>query len=423
MVWVETKKWNETWILDAKLKGGGQGQGYRVHRRGDEGRFFFLKELKSQNDHERRARFYMEAQAYDVPGSSHIPRLVESNTQNYENRDFKLYLVTEFVCGETLADWREVQANVSFSDALYLFRSLLLIVKGLHERGRLHRDIKPENIILRDNDPTQPVLLDFGLSFIAEKGGDSQSLTYDGQELGNRFLRLPELSAGSDFKRSPETDITFCSGIFFYVLTGHRPDQLQDAHAKLPHQRDKALIMLNNIPDVGYPRLANFFDRAFQPGISRRFSSVNQVLSEIEVMVAMKDNLSTIDEIREIIESTVEKIKAEEVSLVDGALDSAMHAYGEVMREYKNHLTVSHVDRQFIEHGGFIRLRWDRVTPSQYLGDTDVNVNLIGDQLVWKLDNEEVFRMAGGDFSYDSIFVRALADKIHEQVLSALRRR
>jgi hypothetical protein len=44
---------------------------------------------------------------------------------------------------------------------------------------------------------------------------DTQTLV----ELGNRFLRLPELGPSSVNKRDPQSDVTFCCGILIYLLT------------------------------------------------------------------------------------------------------------------------------------------------------------------------------------------------------------
>jgi serine/threonine protein kinase len=56
-----------------------------------------------------------------------------------------------------------------------------------------HRDIKPANVALRNDDITKPVLVDFGLSF---NDSDADDLTRVGEEVGNRFLRLPEHAFG-----------------------------------------------------------------------------------------------------------------------------------------------------------------------------------------------------------------------------------
>ena len=122
----------------------------------------------------------------------------------------------------------------------------------------MHRDVKPDNIILADDDPGRPVLLDFGLSF--RKGSDIDFETEHGQEVGNRFLRLAELSAGSFLKHDERSDLSFAAGILFYLLTGEPPYILQDANGRLPHQRDEAFAMLQDLAGARLARLTSLFD-------------------------------------------------------------------------------------------------------------------------------------------------------------------
>lgn len=43
-----------------------------------------------------------------------------------------------------------------------ILRPLLSGVQHLHSAGIVHRDIKPANVVLRDSNPTTPVIIDFG---------------------------------------------------------------------------------------------------------------------------------------------------------------------------------------------------------------------------------------------------------------------
>jgi eukaryotic-like serine/threonine-protein kinase len=81
------------------------------------------------------------------------------------------------------------------------------------------------------------VLVDFGMSYHEEA---SALVTPAWEEVGNRFLRLPELASESSLKRDPGSDVTFCGGILFLLLTGSRPGQLIDHDNCMPHQRAEA---------------------------------------------------------------------------------------------------------------------------------------------------------------------------------------
>ncbi len=57
-----------------------------------------------------------------------------------------------------------------------------------------------------------------------------------GVELGNRFLRLPELSKGTDVTVS-SSDITFLVGILFYLVTNQHPHILLNEDGLQPHKK------------------------------------------------------------------------------------------------------------------------------------------------------------------------------------------
>ena len=213
--WVAQERWSDNWVSIQEYSGGGQGEVKRVHRKRD-GQEGFLKAIRRKNDPERRGRFFREASAYDTMKSSGIPRLVESNAHLHDDSEVVPYIVTEFIEGPTLHQWRQAQSLVELGIAIRTTRELLVILTTCHASGLVHRDVKPDNIVLADGDPRRPVLLDFGLSF--HKAAENDLETEQGQELGNRFLRLPELSAGSSLKQDPRSDISFAAGILFFLL-------------------------------------------------------------------------------------------------------------------------------------------------------------------------------------------------------------
>ena len=236
--------------------------------------------IKAKNDPERRARFSREANEYDTVTARGIPRLIESNAHRWEEVGVEPYIVTDFIEGPTLRQWRENRERVEFDEMIGATRELLAILGKCHEAGLVHRDVKPDNIILADDDPGRPVLLDFGLSF--RKGLDIGFKTEHGQKVGNRFLRLAELSAGGFLKHDERSDLSFAAGILFYLLTGEPPYILQDLNGRLPHQRDEAFAMLQELAGARLARLTLLFDSAFEPLIENRFASVDAMLASME---------------------------------------------------------------------------------------------------------------------------------------------
>jgi serine/threonine-protein kinase len=275
------QKWKERWSSTADLEGGGQGEVKLVVRSdGSDHTTYFLKVLKQQNDPDRRRRMYREVAAYQTLEHPRIPKLVESNAAEYADLGFKLYMVTERVSGVTLSGYIARHGAIEVESCLVMSTRILEVLQYCHEREWIHRDIKPDNIILRHDSPEEPVIVDFGLSFNSVEAESSRTASLE--ELGNRFLRLPELSSGSPMKRDPRSDVTFCAGVLIYGLTGVQPALLLDESRRLPHQRPPtADLLAEKLDPTRLRRLLAVFDRAFDIDLTRRWQSAAELKSAI----------------------------------------------------------------------------------------------------------------------------------------------
>lgn len=94
-----------------------------------------------------------------------VPLLLDHNTERFAETVERLYAVLEYVPGYTLEEYIGKHGTLSVAQGVELVHAVLDVVEAYHSVGGGHRDIKPDNIILRDDDPRRPVLVDFGLSF------------------------------------------------------------------------------------------------------------------------------------------------------------------------------------------------------------------------------------------------------------------
>jgi serine/threonine protein kinase len=270
---VDAQVWQDNWEELSVGPSGGQASSKIVRHKDKLIDRAFLKILNRQNDEERRARLYREVASLETLDVDGVPRLRETNARHYEDKKFRLYLVTDFVEGSNL---REAEP-ASPARSIDLAVQLCDILKACHDAGIVHRDIKPDNCIIAPNGKLH--LVDFGLAFRIDEDGRFE--TPVGQEIGNRFLRLPEHHADSPNKIDPRTDLTSCVAMLFFMLTQLEPRVLVDEANRYPHQREAASKIIRDASPLRIDRLLALFDQAFQSSLDFRFQSVDALKSSL----------------------------------------------------------------------------------------------------------------------------------------------
>ena len=331
------KNWKERWETFKGIapKNGGQGTAYCVVRADKSNEvIYFLKELKNQHNPGARQRMHREVSCYQTLSHPHIPKLIESNTQLFEDQKYKLYLVTEFISGPSLA---EIPHFPTSTDAIECILQLCQTILYCHRNDIVHRDIKPTNIILRDGKWEKPVLVDFGLSHGAfDNDQDERSLK---EEIGNRFLRLPEFTKDNIHKRDPRSDVTFCAGIFFFLLTGVEPASLLDQNVCMPHQREGVKQKLNQHKEfLNIPLLLTLFDQAFGYRIDDRFQTIEELFIKIKCLMNVDKKQNDMEDVRKQIKSIVnspnQKVLLERMKQLNNIMNKIQTYLAQVAGEY-----------------------------------------------------------------------------------------
>ncbi len=419
--WVDARQWRERWKAIDKLPGGGQGEAFKATRL-DDGRSGFLKVIKSPKDVERRKRFYREASAYSTFQIEGLPKLMESNAHRHSDLDYRPFLVTQFVDGPTLREWRELQAEVSLETACAVVSRLLDIVEACHGQACVHRDIKPDNIILENSDPADVWLLDFGLNWHDIEDADFQ--TEDWQEVGNRFLRLPELSAGSKAKQDPRSDISFAGGILFYLLTGSHPDVLEDQDGRMPHQRSNGLALLQSAAGRRFASLAAVFDNCFAPRIDRRYTNVAVMRAALTALLApplaggrAEANITRIVELLSGGATFQREQSAERMAM---ASLKVAEVFGSVSASLKSKLAQGQTG--YAVEAGKARntIFWKLPGTNETIVSITYEVVEAGDEIVVSLSGRTAYRTSISEPEYGDDFREAIRDEVTARIVGAL---
>lgn len=282
-----------SWIVEKSIQGGAQGQCDIVYKADNPGKVFFRKTINPNSNSERRRRFYLETKAYRSIDIQGVPKIVEDNSHLWESKE-PLYFIAEYVEGKSLDKYIE-ENNLSEEEIISLNKQLFIILKQLHKYEIVHRDIKPENIVISTDGKLY--LVDFGISYVYSE--EDLAKTSTGQEIGNRFLRLPEFSAGSLQKRDYRSDITSACAVLLYCITKKYPRVLANEKGEFPHQH---YGIANRIKALKKSILWNaIFDRAFQHDIEKRWQNSQDLINILESM--NNQNEDTIDKNKKILEA------------------------------------------------------------------------------------------------------------------------
>ena len=153
---------------------GGMGSVYLAHQRSVDRRvaikFIHPRMLVDEN---LKLRFHREAKAMASLSSPHCATVFDYG----ETDDGHLYIVMEYLQGQSLSDIIKSEGPLSFDTFLDWFRQACAGVQAAHRQGLIHRDLKPENIFVASgSDGTRIKILDFGLAKIL-RGADGTGET------------------------------------------------------------------------------------------------------------------------------------------------------------------------------------------------------------------------------------------------------
>ena len=194
-----------------------------------------LKTLKASSSGALKTQeAWQEAQALARLNHPNIVSIYEV----FENQN-TIYLVTEFVAGETLSTLLS-QGALEFADVISLSMKLVSGLASVHSKGLVHADIKPDNVMIREDG--EPVVVDFGIarSTVADDGTmtlDDNSTQAISKIEGTLAYMAPEVIRGET--PTAQSDIFSLGTMIYEMLSGHHVFQQKTQAATVHLQFDQ----------------------------------------------------------------------------------------------------------------------------------------------------------------------------------------
>jgi len=193
------------------------------------------------------ARFFNEARSYCRVKHPHAVTLLDFGRL----KDGTLYIVTEFIDGDVLSHFVQVQGRLLPQLAVRLSRQIGEALAAAHSQQIIHRDLKPDNVMVTGAPGGRHTakVLDFGIARILDDG--EHRLTQTGAVFGTPEFMSPEQARGVEV--SYASDVYSFGAVVFFMLSGHAPfagrdrNELIKKHISEPPPME-ALLRQKDIP-------------------------------------------------------------------------------------------------------------------------------------------------------------------------------
>ncbi len=185
-----------------------------------------------------------------------------------------LYLVSEYIEGETLRQWMDEHPQRDFQQARGFVDQIAKGLMAFHRLEMLHQDLKPENIMIDQDGIVK--LIDFGSVKIAGLEEISSPLERI-QLLGTKHYAAPEYFLG--YAGSSRSDQFSLAVIAYELLTGHLPYGENYGEGNITRIKYHSARRWN--PDIPV-----WMDRALEKALSidpdKRYDTLSEFLHDLE---------------------------------------------------------------------------------------------------------------------------------------------
>jgi serine/threonine-protein kinase len=274
----------DRYLIESRIGEGGMGTVYKaVHVRINQPVAIKVISRKLAGDADSIARFSREARNAARVQHPNVCRVQDFG----ETSAGLVYLVMEYIEGESLATLIRREGRLQLARAAHILAQSCLGVAAAHELGIVHRDIKPDNIMLtRGRDGLETVkLVDFGIAKAVTESG--QSVTATGLMIGTPEYMSPEQAAGEML--DGRSDTYSLALVFFRMLTGTLPFKADTPMAALSARLITEPLRLSSVDPQGLvpAGLQAVFDRALARNPRDRYASALSFAHDVQQIIAI----------------------------------------------------------------------------------------------------------------------------------------
>lgn len=226
----------------------------------------------------RRVAIKKYSQGSDLSAAEHERCLLESldhlaipKVREVLCQNGTIYLVMEYVPGETMKDWIIRTGRIPEEQAVCWGMELCGVLSYLHGSGNriLFRDLKPGNIMIS---PTGQIrLIDFGAALRMSVGANGTP-----QVTSKELLGTPGYAAPEQFVRqgqlTPAADIYALGATLYHGLSGYRPD---------PSSSSKRIPLRKRNRNIS-KGMEYIVQKCLEKELDRRYQRVEQIKRDLE---------------------------------------------------------------------------------------------------------------------------------------------
>ena len=263
---------NNTYRIEAILGKGGTSEVYKA-RSEISGRVIAIKALRAEFASNEDFLVLMTREE-DVREIRHDAVVRYFDTQRMP--DGVVYLVMDHVDGPGL-DEKLANGGMRAGDLMLAGQRVCEGLVAAHARNIVHRDLSPDNIILRNDDPSEAVIIDFGIAKDTNPGAE----TIVGNEFAGKYAyAAPEQLSGQTDQRS---DIYSLGALLLSTFRGQKPD-IGNNPMEVVQKKGEPLD-LTGVPDP----LNKLIAKMCHPRADQRFQSATELLAAFKDPDSVQD--------------------------------------------------------------------------------------------------------------------------------------